>query len=77
MNTICNAVKLPAFSTSPALGDTLQMVRKLVTSALLSALEARLGFPTEPWLEGIGHVWLNRFVAAAKALPRQFISFNR
>jgi hypothetical protein len=76
MNTICNAITFPAISTAPAFHDALELVRKLAIVALLSALESRLGFPVEPWLDGIGRVWLNRITSIAKALPRYFISLT-
>lgn len=77
MNTICTAIKFPALSNTPSLDNTLEMIRKLAITALFSALESRLGFPVEPWLNGIGRIWLNRIISVAKALPRQFTSSIR
>jgi hypothetical protein len=77
MNMICNAVKFPAFHPASSLDDALTLVRKLAIAALLSTLESRLGFSVEPWLEGIGQVWLNRIARVAKALSSRVISFTR
>ena len=43
----------------------LQTIGRVLAGIAISALESRLGFPVEPWLDGVGRVWMQNIVRAA------------